>query len=189
MADDPKHYVDLWTKQSQLFWQTVYQVPVLAGAMFAGWFALKSAAQSQLAQGVLAVGFLSMLVQVLILHRMSQYLNTFRKAADRLIPTVPSAFIGLNGYRLGVAVPELIAIFFAVLFWLEPNFKQPMPDALTQSSPNGGKLGLVSPVCQPSGATATANPNITIQVNSPSKPPVRTQVPPSPASSSSPACK
>jgi hypothetical protein len=122
MNTDNKHYLDLWTKQSQMFWTTVYQVPIIAGTMFAGWFALKSASQDLLAQAILAVGLMSMVVQVLILRRMSQYLNTFRLAADQLIPSVPAPFAGLSGYVLGTAVPALIAVFFLILFIWSPAF-------------------------------------------------------------------
>lgn len=130
MGTEKQHYVELWTKQSQLFWQTVYQVPIIAGAMFAGWFALKSASQDLLAQVLLLVGFLSMTVQILILKRMSQYMNTFRQAADRLIPSVPAAFGSLTGYILGIAVPALIGLFFIVLLIWSPDFAK----SSTQSS-------------------------------------------------------
>lgn len=123
MESEDRHAVDLWAAQSQLFWQTVYQVPVIAGAMFAGWFALKTAAQDQLAQGLLIVGILSMLVQVLVLGRMAQYLNTLRDAVGEPLLSVPSAFWGLTGHILGSTVPVLMAIFFLVLLIWSPEFK------------------------------------------------------------------
>ena len=158
MSTDNKHYVDLWTKQSQMFWTTVYQVPIIAGAMFAGWFALKSASQDFLAQALLVVGVISMVVQVLILKRMSQYLNTFRQAADRLIPSVPAAFAGLSGYVLGTAVPALIALFFLVLFIWSPAFdKAPMaPSTPTATNP----LPTVSSSAAPVATTPASAPPI-----------------------------
>lgn len=131
MSTDNAHYVGLWTYQSQLFWQTVYQVPVIAGGMFAGWFALKSASQDELARWLLVVGLLSMVVQMLILHRMSQHLNTFRQAADMQIPRVSNGLVRLSGYQLGIAVPVLVGLFFAALFFLSPEFKKgdPAPPA------------------------------------------------------------
>lgn len=148
MITDNKHYVELWTKQSQMFWATVYQVPIISGAMFAGWFALKSASQDPLAQALLVVGMMSMVVQVLILKRMSQYLNTFRQAAEGLIPNVPSAFAGLNGYVLGTAVPALIALFFLILFIWSPAFvKAPTLHAVPATTqPMPARLPLFAPV-------------------------------------------
>lgn len=137
-----KHYVDLWMKQSQLFWQTVYQVPFIAGAMFAGWFALKSAAQDSLAQGLLCIGIVSMAVQVLILRRMAQYLVTFRQAADRLIPSVPSAIAGLSGYILGTVVPVLIVFFFVALLIWSPSFNTTEPPS-SQSTAVTSPVGVV----------------------------------------------
>ena len=135
MDTENKHYVDLWMKQSKLFWQTVYQFPVIAGALFAGWFALKSAAQDSLAQGLLCIGMLSMVVQILILKRMAQYLVTFRQAADRLIPNVPPAIAGMSGYILGAVVPILIMVFFVALFFWSPSFKTP-PSQTTPTANN-----------------------------------------------------
>ena len=88
--NDELHYVDLWKKQSELFWRTVYSVPFIGIAIFAGWFALESGKNDALSQYLLIAGILIMLVQMAILYRMSQYLNAFRQAASTLIPKVPS---------------------------------------------------------------------------------------------------
>lgn len=173
MDANSKHYVELWMKQSQLFWQTVYQVPVIAGAMFAGWFALKSATQDALAQGLLVVGVLSMAVQVLILKRMAQYLNTFRQAADRLIPSVPPAFVGLTGYVLGTIVPVLIACFFVALLIWSPEFKaatsQSAASATTWSSPAVVPAKATAAVTAPTSSPASV-PNPLLKGTSAGKP-------------------
>jgi len=158
MDPDNKHYVELWMKQSQLFWQTVYQVPVIAGAMFAGWFALKSASQDLLAQGLLGVGILSMAVQVLILKRMAQYLVTFREAADTLIPAVPDAFAGMSGFILGNVVPVLIAVFFGVLLVWSPSFSAFAQRSTTASSATVNVLGPNSAASLPSSGVVPVAP-------------------------------
>ena len=151
MSSDKDRYVDLWMKQSQLFWQTVQQVPVLAGAIFAGWFALQSASHHVLALGLLVVGVLSMIVQVLVLLRMTQYLNAFRDAADRQIPTVPSSVLGLTGYRLGISIPCMVAIFFCALFaWAA--------DSLPTKSASSTALPLTPASAPASATTVKAQP-------------------------------
>jgi hypothetical protein len=66
-----------------------------------------------------------MLVQVAILYRMAQYLNTFRNAAGDAIRHVPEAIIGLSGYRIGIAILVImIALFTATLaLEVEPETK------------------------------------------------------------------
>lgn len=115
------HYVDLWKKQSELFWRTVYSIPLIGMAIFAGWYALESKEQFALSQYLLIAGILIMLVQMVILYRMAQYLNAFRGAADTLIPSVPSALLGLTGYRIGVAIPVILIVLF--LFMLRVDIE------------------------------------------------------------------
>ena len=110
------HLVELWTQQSSLFWQTVYRVPIFATAIFVGWYVLHSNEQEVLAVLLLCLGIFTMIVQVAILARMAQYLNVFRDAAGHLIPHVKSPkYRLLTGFRLGIAVPLSIAVFFALL--------------------------------------------------------------------------
>jgi hypothetical protein len=131
------HYVDLWKKQSELFWRTVYSVPFIGIAVFAGWFGLESGKDGELGQYLLIAGILIMLVQMAILYRMSQYLNAFREAADTLIPSVPSAFWGLSGYRIGVAAPVILVVFFSVMLFVDikPSEEAKKP-SIEQRAPN-----------------------------------------------------
>lgn len=113
------HYVDLWKKQSELFWRTVYSVPFIGIAIFAGWYGLESKGQLNLSQYLLIAGILIMLVQMAILYRMAQYLNAFRDAAGTLIPSVPPAFLKLTGYRIGVAIPAILIVLFSLMLCVD----------------------------------------------------------------------
>lgn len=141
------HYIELWKKQSELFWRTVYSVPFIGIAVFAGWFGLESGNNTILSGYILIAGILIMLVQVAILYRMSQYLNAFRHAADKLIPSVPPAFLGLTGYRIGVAVPVILAAFFSVMFFVDitPEGTVTKPAAQEQAPNKSSKKGVQTP--------------------------------------------
>lgn len=121
---DNLHYVDLWKKQSELFWRTVYSVPFIGIAIFAGWYGLETQEQQTLSQYLLVAGILIMLVQMAILYRMAQYLNAFRNAADTLIPSVSPAFLGLTGYRIGVAVPVILIALFSLMLCVDVKSKE-----------------------------------------------------------------
>ena len=121
MTDSTLHYVDLWKKQSELFWRTVYSVPFIGIAIFAGWFGLEMKQQFHLSQFLLVAGILIMGVQMAILYRMAQYLNAFHEAARDLMPEVPKSFCGLSGYRIGVAIPSILVVLFIIMFFLNPS--------------------------------------------------------------------
>ncbi len=112
------HYVDIWKKQSELFWRTVYAAPVIGVAVLAGSYGLKNAGDYTLSILLLIAGIIAMSIQMAILVRMSQYLIAFRKAADKLIPAVPSARFGLTGYCLGVATSVFLILLFVVMLFL-----------------------------------------------------------------------
>ncbi|MEQ8525274.1 hypothetical protein [Gracilimonas sp.] len=117
--------VDLWIYQSELFWRTVYSVPFVAIAILAGWYALISNEQLLLGQSLLVAGILIMFVQMLILYRMSQYLNAFKKEARKQnhLPKVEDALLGLTGYRIGTSVPVILIGLFLFILILYPKFE------------------------------------------------------------------
>lgn len=102
--------VDLWMKQSELFWKVTFATPLIEIAVLTAWYNVWKTCNLSLSQVALAMGIFIMGVQMLILWRHAQYLNTFRQAADSLIPRVPRALLGLTGYRLGVAIPFMICV-------------------------------------------------------------------------------
>ncbi|MEQ8577190.1 MAG: hypothetical protein RIC57_10080 [Balneola sp.] len=118
--------VDLWIYQSELFWRTVYSVPFVAIAILAGWYALMSNEQLILSQSLLIAGILIMLVQMLILYRMSQYLNAFKKEAKKQnhLPEVDNALFGLTGYRIGTSVPVILIGLFLFILFLFPRIEE-----------------------------------------------------------------
>lgn len=112
---DNLHLIELWKKQSELFWRTVYSVPVVGIAIFAGWYALQGKHQTDLSHYLIYAGIAIMLLQTVILRRMAQYLNAFRRAAGDLIPDVPNALLGLSGYRLGTLVPIILIVLLVFM--------------------------------------------------------------------------
>ncbi|WP_146149968.1 hypothetical protein [Caballeronia novacaledonica] len=161
-----QHFVDLWVKQSELFWRTVYSVPLIASAVFAGWYALEVADQERLAGWLLTGGVLVMAIQVAVLHRMAVYLNVFRRAADTLIPRVSEPPFGLSGFRIGVAVPVLVMLFFIALRVINPDLNKPetVPGSKqrfvrgTASSGASTPEGVASASGVPSASAATGCP-------------------------------
>jgi hypothetical protein len=120
---DKKPVMDLWTKQSDLMWRTVYATPAIAAAIFAGGYAVLKDNKPTLAIWVLVVGVLMMIVQGLILHRMSLNLNVLRDAVGDGFPRVERAKIIPSwdalrlptGYQLAVSVPIILGTLFALM--------------------------------------------------------------------------
>ena len=179
MSDpDNTYLVDAWTKQSELFWRTVYQTPVIATAVFAGWYALQVAEQLKLSNWLLALGVLTMFVQVAILARMAAYLNALRDAAGHLLPRIPPlwhsffAFIRvpkasalLTGFRMGTAMPLLIAAFFLLLLLAPPPLTRinkgsgvPVSVPVTMQTTQPASSGPVLPSKAASVPTSSAPP-------------------------------
>ena len=88
---DKKPLMDLWSKQSDQMWRTVYATPAIAAAIFAGWYAVLKDNKPNLAMLVLFVGILMMVIQALVLHRMSLYLNMLRASVGKELPHVERA--------------------------------------------------------------------------------------------------
>ena len=119
---DKKIMIDVWVKQSDLMWRTVYATPAIATALFAGWYAVLDT-RMVLANFILAAGILMMGVQGLILHRMANYLNALRQEAGSALPPVPrpvwvKKLKGPAGYQLAVAVPAILGALFAIMLML-----------------------------------------------------------------------
>ncbi len=120
---DKKLMVETWAKQSELMWRTTYATPAIATAIFAGWYIVwKDSIPSGrffLANSVLGAGALMMVVQGLIVHRMTQYLNRLRQAAHDALPYVPPTRFRkvrlMFGYELALLVPFLLAAMFAAM--------------------------------------------------------------------------
>ena len=115
------HYVELWKMQSELFWRTVYAIPFIGVAVIAGWYAAESGGDGDLGNYLLLAGIAVMVVQMMILARMAQYMNAFRRAADSLIPSVPPSSVGFSGFQIGVSVPIIIAMLLSVMLFLDPG--------------------------------------------------------------------
>ena len=126
--DDPlvEKHIDVWMQQSELLWRTVYATPAFAIAIFAGWYVLLKDGQEWLSFAVLAAGFGLMIIQWLIVRRMSQYLNALReKVGDNLShvqnSTVLVAWVQVElwaGYKLAQSIPMIMAsLFLAMLIF------------------------------------------------------------------------
>jgi hypothetical protein len=125
---DKKPVMDLWSKQSDLMLRTVYATPAIATAIFAGWYAVMKDEKPALAMWVLFVGVLMMIVQGLILHRMSLYLNVLRDAVGDAFPrvervTIFSFRLGAkvhslrlpSGYQMAICTPIILGTLFALM--------------------------------------------------------------------------
>ncbi len=107
--------VDAWLQQSALMWRSVYSVPVVAIAVFAGWYALDQKSQLLLSIAVLLSGVLIMLIQWAIIRRMAEYLNALRDAVDDGLPSTPKPILGLAGYRIASSIPLILTGLFLIM--------------------------------------------------------------------------
>lgn len=124
---EKKVVVDVWVKQSELMWRTVYTTPAIATAVFAGWYVVAES-KKPLAYAVLGVGVFMMALQGLVIHRMARYLNVLRRAVGDDLPHVSAArvpYVGVplpKGNHLAVALPIILGLLFSLMMllsWLQ----------------------------------------------------------------------
>jgi hypothetical protein len=124
--NDKRLLADIWVKQSDLMWRTVYTTPAIATAIFVGWYVIwrdgALTGKLFLADAILGVGTFIMIIQGLIIHRMARYLNVLRGALGDALPHVaPSGLFRGKlrlplGYELAIAVPSALGLLFAAMF-------------------------------------------------------------------------
>ncbi len=115
MKNDLKNW-ELFSKQSDFFWQFQQTVALVEIALFSAWYTLYKAQERILTIGVLIIGIFILFLLFLIIRRASQYLNAFRDAALQELPAkLPKPLFGLRTHKIGILIPISLIIFNLLL--------------------------------------------------------------------------
>lgn len=103
-----RELVALWLSHTDKMWRTVYSTPVIATAVVVGWYSAidKHASYSV---GIAVLGIIIMVIQLLIIGRMSEYDQAFFEPIKAKLKILPPKRL-LRGRVLALLVPCVLLV-------------------------------------------------------------------------------
>ena len=103
-----RELVLLWLSHTDKLWRTVYSTPVISTAIFLGWYSALNR-HPTLSTGIAALGVVIMVMQLLIIGRMSDYDRAFFEPIRQKLQTLPPKRF-LSGRVLAQLVPSVLLL-------------------------------------------------------------------------------
>ena len=114
-----RELVALWLSHTDKMWRTVYSTPVFASAIVFGWYSTIDS-HTGYSVGIAALGVTIMVMQLLIIGRMSDYDQAFFEPIKAKLTSLPPKR-RLRGRVLALLVPCVLLLTHLVMLVISIN--------------------------------------------------------------------